>query len=119
VLVITDSGGMQEETTFLDVPCLIARENIARPVTITMGTNQLVGGDLQKLRNVAAEILSQRLEGGTREYETNRERQPCRIPLGDGHAAERIAEIIARPGSSTRNSLTSELLSDRSRRNST
>jgi hypothetical protein len=86
---------MQEETTFLDVPCLTVRENIARPVTITMGTNQLVGRDLQKLRNVAAEILSQRSEGGTRKYETNRERQPCRIPLGDGHAAERIAEIIS------------------------
>ena len=40
VLVITDSGGMQEETTFLDVPCLTVRENTARPVTITMGTNQ-------------------------------------------------------------------------------
>ena len=95
MLVITDSGGMQEETTFLDVPCLTVRENIARPVTITMGTNQLVGRDLQKLRNVAAEILSQRSEGGTRKYETNRERQPCRIPLGDRHAAERIAEIIS------------------------
>ena len=118
VLVITDSGGIQEETTFLDVPCLTVRENTERPVTITMGTNQLVGRDLQKLRNVAAEILSQRLEGGTRKYETKRERQPCRIPLWDGHAAERIAEIIVRRESSTRNSLTSELLSDRSRRNS-
>jgi UDP-N-acetylglucosamine 2-epimerase (non-hydrolysing) len=72
VLVITDSGGMQEETTFLDVPCLTVRENTERPVTITMGTNQLVGRDLQKLRNVAAEILSQRLEGGTRKYVASR-----------------------------------------------
>jgi UDP-N-acetylglucosamine 2-epimerase (non-hydrolysing) len=117
-LVITDSGGIQEETTFLDVPCLTVRENTERPVTITMGTNQLVGRDLQKLRNVAAEILRQELEGGTRKYETNRERRPCRIPLWDGHAAERIAETIVRQESSTRNSLTSELLSDRPRRNS-
>jgi UDP-N-acetylglucosamine 2-epimerase (non-hydrolysing) len=92
------------------VPRLTVRENTQRPVTITMGTNQLVGRDLQKPRSVAAEILSQRLEGGTRKYETNRERQPCRIPLWDGHAAERIAEIIVRRESATRNSLTSELL---------
>jgi UDP-N-acetylglucosamine 2-epimerase (non-hydrolysing) len=92
-LVITDSGGIQEETAFLDVPCLTVRENTERPVTITMGTNQLVGRDLQKLRNAAAEILSQKLEGGTK-YETNRQRPQCRIPLWDGHAAERIAEII-------------------------
>jgi len=93
-LVITDSGGIQEETTFLDVPCLTVRENTERPITITMGTNQLVGRDLQKLRNAAAEILSQDLEGGTKKSETNRERSQCRIPLWDGHAAERIAEII-------------------------
>lgn len=95
-LVITDSGGIQEETTFLNVPCLTVRENTERPVTITMGTNQLVGRDLQKLRNAAAEILSRELEGGTRNYETNLERQPCRIPLWDGHAAERIADIVSR-----------------------
>ncbi|MGA9977526.1 MAG: UDP-N-acetylglucosamine 2-epimerase (non-hydrolyzing) [Candidatus Sulfotelmatobacter sp.] len=93
-LVITDSGGIQEETTFLHVPCLTVRENTERPVTITMGTNQLVGRDLQKLRNAASKILRQELEGGTRKYETTRERQPCPIPLWDGHAAERIAEII-------------------------
>jgi UDP-N-acetylglucosamine 2-epimerase (non-hydrolysing) len=95
-LVITDSGGIQEETTFLNVPCLTVRENTERPVTITMGTNQLVGRDLQKLRNAAAEILNEQLEGGTKRYERNGQLQPCRIPLWDGHAAERITEIILR-----------------------
>jgi UDP-N-acetylglucosamine 2-epimerase (non-hydrolysing) len=93
-LVITDSGGIQEETTFLDVPCLTVRENTERPITITMGTNQLVGRDLQKLRNAAEGIISRGLEGGTRNYETDRGLQRCRVPLWDGQAAERIAEII-------------------------
>jgi UDP-N-acetylglucosamine 2-epimerase (non-hydrolysing) len=104
-LVITDSGGIQEETTFLGVPCLTVRENTERPVTITMGTNQLVGRDLQKLRKAAAEILREELEGetnlagtesGGRESGSGIEtqHQTCQIPLWDGHAAERIAEII-------------------------
>jgi UDP-N-acetylglucosamine 2-epimerase (non-hydrolysing) len=102
-LVITDSGGIQEETTFLDVPCLTVRENTERPVTITMGTNQLIGRDLQKLRNAAAEILKPEFEGGTNRGGTGKGRiktqhQQCRIPLWDGHAAERIAEIILRRG---------------------
>jgi len=106
-LVITDSGGIQEETTFLGVPCLTVRENTERPVTITMGTNQLVGRDLQKLRKAAAEILKEELEGGTnqgaieggrRESSSGMEtrQQTCHIPLWDGHTAERIAEIILR-----------------------
>jgi UDP-N-acetylglucosamine 2-epimerase (non-hydrolysing) len=92
-LVITDSGGIQEETTFLGVPCLTVRENTERPVTITMGTNQLVGRDLQKLRAAADQILN-------RYSETNasRELTPCQIPLWDGRAAERIAEILLRGG---------------------
>jgi len=57
-IVITDSGGIQEETTFLGVPCLTLRENTERPITITHGTNQLVGRDRMKLRNAAAEVLS-------------------------------------------------------------
>ena len=102
-LVITDSGGIQEETTFLGVPCLTVRENTERPVTITMGTNQLVGRDLQKLRKAAAEIVRQELEDGRNEGGTERRgietrQQPCHIPLWDGHSAERIAEIILRPG---------------------
>src|SRR5205807_5545072 len=56
-LVITDSGGIQEETTFLGIPCLTVRENTERPITIERGTNRLVGRDLKKLRMVAEEIL--------------------------------------------------------------
>ena len=89
--VITDSGGIQEETTFLGVPCLTVRENTERPVTLTLGTNQLVGRDLQRLRAAAAEII------GETPATTGREAPPrCRVPLWDGHAAERIAEILVR-----------------------
>jgi UDP-N-acetylglucosamine 2-epimerase (non-hydrolysing) len=94
-LVITDSGGIQEETTFLGVPCLTVRENTERPVTITMGTNQLVGRDLQRLRAAAAGILSKHSE-----TDTGGSPAPCQIPLWDGHAAERIAEILLRGGTS-------------------
>jgi UDP-N-acetylglucosamine 2-epimerase (non-hydrolysing) len=82
-LVITDSGGIQEETTFLGVPCLTVRENTERPITISRGTNQLVGRDLKRLRDSAERAL----QNGT---------QPKKIsvPFWDGHAAERIARII-------------------------
>jgi len=83
-VVITDSGGIQEETTFLGVPCLTVRENTERPVTITQGTNQLIGRNLQKLRSAVSEIL----------HEKTRRNPAPRIPLWDGHAAERIARII-------------------------
>lgn len=85
-MVITDSGGIQEETTFLGVPCLTVRENTERPVTVTNGTNQLVGRDLQKLRNAADEILQ-------RGPQTQ---SPRSVPLWDGHAAERIARVLVR-----------------------
>jgi UDP-N-acetylglucosamine 2-epimerase (non-hydrolysing) len=87
-MVITDSGGIQEETTFLGVPCLTVRENTERPLTTTHGTNQLVGRDLQRLRAAAAEIIQR----GT--SSKSREPKNCCIPLWDGHAAERIATII-------------------------
>ena len=81
-IVITDSGGVQEETTFLGVPCLTIRANTERPVTVTSGTNVLVGDDCQLLRNE----FRKNLRG---------ERKAARIPpLWDGHAARRIAEII-------------------------
>ena len=82
-LVITDSGGIQEETTFLGVPCLTVRENTERPITISLGTNQLVGRDLKRLRSVAEEILN---SPGRDQHKP--------VPLWDGHAAERIARII-------------------------
>jgi UDP-N-acetylglucosamine 2-epimerase (non-hydrolysing) len=88
-LVITDSGGIQEETTFLGVPCLTVRENTERPITITQGTNQLVGRDLRRLRAAASEVLS-------RNSSLEKERLVYRLPLWDGYAAERIAQIIVR-----------------------
>jgi UDP-N-acetylglucosamine 2-epimerase (non-hydrolysing) len=82
-LVLTDSGGIQEETTVLNVPCLTLRENTERPCTIEMGSNRLVGTDPVRIIEAYEEIR----ENGVRS---------ARIPpLWDGHAAERIAKIIA------------------------
>ena len=82
-LVITDSGGVQEETTYLGVPCLTLRRNTERPVTVTLGTNQLIGDDMDGLKRVVSEVLS----GQSR---------PGRVPpLWDGRAGERIATILA------------------------
>ena len=86
-IVITDYGGIQEEATFLGVPCLTVRENTERPITISLGTNQLVGRDLQKLRSSAEAILQQKPS-------PQDARKP--VPFWDGHAAERIARIIVR-----------------------
>ncbi|MGB8433879.1 MAG: UDP-N-acetylglucosamine 2-epimerase (non-hydrolyzing) [Burkholderiales bacterium] len=83
-LVLTDSGGMQEETTALGVPCLTMRENTERPITVEQGTNTLVGRDRERILSVVDEIARC---GGKR----------GRVPeLWDGHAAERIAEHLAR-----------------------
>jgi len=82
-MVITDSGGIQEETTFLNVPCLTLRRNTERPVTVTSGTNVLIGSDMGLLRTEIDKVL----EGGPKAG-----RVP---PLWDGRAAQRIAEIVA------------------------
>jgi UDP-N-acetylglucosamine 2-epimerase (non-hydrolysing) len=82
-VVITDSGGIQEETTYLGTPCLTLRENTERPITVTLGTNVLIGRDWELLRKKFHEALS----GG---------RQAGRPPLWDGKASERIAEILTR-----------------------
>jgi UDP-N-acetylglucosamine 2-epimerase (non-hydrolysing) len=80
--VITDSGGIQEETTYLNIPCLTVRNNTERPITVTMGTNVLVGRDADKLRMELSRIL----DGGAK---------PGKVPpLWDGRAGERIAEIL-------------------------
>jgi UDP-N-acetylglucosamine 2-epimerase (non-hydrolysing) len=81
-VVITDSGGIQEETTYLGVPCLTVRENTERPITVSMGTNVLVGRDREKLRTELSRVLAGKAKKGT---------VP---PLWDGHAGERIAEIL-------------------------
>jgi UDP-N-acetylglucosamine 2-epimerase (non-hydrolysing) len=83
-LVLTDSGGLQEESTALGIPCLTIRENTERPVTITEGTNTLVGTVPGRIVEVARETLAGRGKAG-------------RIPaLWDGRASERIAELFGR-----------------------
>ena len=59
-LVLTDSGGIQEETTILGVPCLTLRENTERPVTVSMGTNRLIGTDCSAIITAVDEVLSTR-----------------------------------------------------------
>ena len=81
-VVITDSGGIQEETTYLKIPCITMRNNTERPITITMGTNVLVGQDIGKLRIELSKVLDGRAKAGT---------VP---PLWDGRAGERIADIL-------------------------
>jgi UDP-N-acetylglucosamine 2-epimerase (non-hydrolysing) len=81
-MVITDSGGIQEETTYLRVPCLTIRENTERPITVTEGSNTLVGRDMERLKIEAKKILSGQAKTGN-------------IPhLWDGKAGERIADLI-------------------------
>ena len=80
--VITDSGGIQEETTYLGVPCLTVRENTDRPITAQLGTNTVVGSNLDSLRTHVSRILSGRGKRGS---------VP---PLWDGLAAERIADCL-------------------------
>lgn len=80
-LVLTNSGGIQEETTVLGVPCLTLRDNTERPITITEGTNRLVGRDPERIRAAAMETLECP--------------PPPRLPhLWDGRAAGRIATAL-------------------------
>jgi UDP-N-acetylglucosamine 2-epimerase (non-hydrolysing) len=83
-IVLTDSGGVQEETTILKVPCLTMRENTERPVTAEIGSNRIVGADPARILPAYREIMDGR---GPK----------CGIPpLWDGRAAERIVEIMVR-----------------------
>ncbi|HEY6770484.1 MAG TPA: UDP-N-acetylglucosamine 2-epimerase (non-hydrolyzing) [Candidatus Sulfotelmatobacter sp.] len=81
-VVITDSGGIQEETTFLGVPCLTLRENTERPITVTLGTNILVGSDTGRFTSEVNSILDGKVKRG------------IIPPLWDGHAADRIADVL-------------------------
>jgi UDP-N-acetylglucosamine 2-epimerase (non-hydrolysing) len=81
-LVLTDSGGIQEETTILGVPCLTLRENTERPATVMQGTNTVVGSDPQRIVVEALAVLDGKGKAGE-------------VPeLWDGRAAERIVEML-------------------------
>jgi UDP-N-acetylglucosamine 2-epimerase (non-hydrolysing) len=83
-VVITDSGGIQEESTFLGIPCLTLRPSTERPITVTCGTNILVGHDKSRLMAELEKILSGQGKKGTIP------------PLWDGHAADRIVDMVER-----------------------
>ena len=83
-VVVTDSGGIQEETTYLGIPCLTMRANTERPVTVTIGTNQLLGNDTDKMQSEVTRVLEGNGKKGS-------------IPeLWDGRAGERIADVLVR-----------------------
>ena len=82
-LVLTDSGGVQEETTALGIPCLTMRESTERPITVTEGTNEVVGTDVGRIVAAAERVL--------------RTDVPKRAPaLWDGKAGQRIADVLIR-----------------------
>lgn len=84
MLVVTDSGGIQEESTFLGVQCVTLRDNTERPVTVTTGTNHLAGTDMSKVDVIIGEVLGGKIKKGA-------------IPaLWDGKAAERICRQLVR-----------------------
>ncbi len=97
-LVLTDSGGLQEETTALGIPCLTLRENTERPITVSMGTNRIVGTDTEKIVQTAHDTLnSLRMDNG------NQTTHVAAIPtLWDGRAAPRILDAIIAATGNTR-----------------
>jgi UDP-N-acetylglucosamine 2-epimerase (non-hydrolysing) len=83
--VLTDSGGIQEETTALGVPCLTLRDNTERPITLTEGTNQLVGRDPEQIVKTARSVLDS-------------PPAPRAPALWDGRAGQRIAGVLVAGG---------------------
>ena len=82
-LVLTDSGGIQEETTALGIPCLTLRDNTERPITVELGTNVVVGTDTTRIVNAASAALN----GAGRNIVQQ-------LPLWDGHTSERILDVL-------------------------
>lgn len=82
IAVITDSGGITEETTILDIPCLTMRDNTERPETCTMGTNELIGTNPNNLIPALQKLFAGEWKNGTKP------------PLWDGHTAERIIDTL-------------------------
>jgi UDP-N-acetylglucosamine 2-epimerase (non-hydrolysing) len=81
-VIVTDSGGLQEESTALGIPCLTLRKNTERPITVDMGTSTLIGNDAKMLRTCLQDVINDQYKSGT-----------C-PELWDGHAAERIARVL-------------------------
>ncbi len=81
-LVLTDSGGIQEETSFLHIPCLTLRRNTERPITVDLGTSTIVGSDERLIRDNFEQIMAGQYKQGQA------------IPLWDGHTAERVADSL-------------------------
>jgi len=82
-IVLTDSGGIQEETTILKVPCLTLRESTERPITAELGSNRIVGTNPKNIIAAFNEAMS------------SQARQPEIPPLWDGQAAQRIVKVLA------------------------
>ena len=81
-LILTDSGGIQEETTILDIPCLTLRENTERPITVREGTNTIVGNNTAKIIEESFKILKSNRKSG-------------KVPkFWDGKSAKRIVKIL-------------------------
>jgi len=81
-VILTDSGGIQEEASYLKVPVLTLRENTERPITIEKGTNEIVGTDFEKIKNYISKILTDKYKKGQI------------IEKWDGKTSERIVNII-------------------------
>jgi len=97
--LLTDSGGVQEETSYLGVPCFTLRDNTERPITVTSGTNVLLGLDPARISTIPA-LLAMRDRS-----------EPAAIPGWDGAAAERLVDVLAGGPLPSRTELTARLQS--------